>query len=283
MGLSFTFVSINSIPMQVTHLFVYPVKSLGGIELTESQLEERGLKYDRRYMLVDEHGQFMSQRTTPQMSLFKTSLSRKGIEVNYSNDSSSSSVTLPFETESSELRKVSIWEDECLAIEVSPEINQFFSNHLSKKCSLVYMPDSTRRLVDTDYALNNEITAFADAFPLLLIGQSSLDDLNKRLPADNQLSWDRFRPNVVVSTDFPFEEDSWEKFRIGDLDFMCAKPCARCVMTTVDQYTGKMGKEPLRTLASYRTVKNKVLFGQNVLIQSTKGILRIGDKVTLIK
>ncbi len=268
--------------MYVKHLFVYPIKSLGGIELSQSEIDERGLKNDRRYMLVDENGVFMSQRTTPPMSLFGTSLSNNGIHVSYKVDNTTSSITIPFESEENNQIHVRVWEDECKAVLLSKEVDQFFSEHLEKKCSLVYMPNNTRRLVDVRFATKSEIVSFADAFPVLLIGSASLDDLNSRLLPDEKLGWDRFRPNVVVQTETPFSEDAWDYFSIGNNLLQRVKPCARCSITTINQQTGKAGKEPLRTLATYRTVDHKIMFGQNILIKSATERLKVGDVIRLV-
>src|SRR5690606_28095292 len=129
------------------------------------------------------------------------------------------------------------------------------------------------RPVDKKYAVNQETVSFADAMPYLIIGQRSLDDLNDKL--QEPLPMNRFRPNLVFSGGEAFAEDSWERVRIGECTFKVTKPCARCVLTTVDQETGNTGKEPLKTLATYRSVDKKVLFGQN-MIALTTGTVKIG-------
>ncbi len=151
------------------------------------------------------------------------------------------------------------------------------------------MPEATHREVEPEYADLDEsgrlpAVSFADGYPYLLIGQASLDDLNQRLPIDSQsIEMLRFRPNIIVSGSLPYEEDSWHHFQIGDLNFYGVKPCARCVLTTIDPATGQKGKEPLRTLATYRQWKHKILFGQNVLPDSaTTGVLRVGQTIEVI-
>lgn len=268
--------------MKVEHLFIYPVKSLGGIEVNLAHLSERGFRYDRRYMLVDEKGTFITRRTFPKMALFSTSIEEHGFRIEFFGDKPQDSVVIPFEPLDDNLRRVKIWDDECFANVLSQELNDYFSERLEQKCSLVYMPSKSNRPVDPRYAKNEEITSFADAFPLLLIGSASLDDLNNQLAPEHRVGWDRFRPNIVVRTSIPFEEDTWRNFRIGESGFEAVKPCARCVMVTVNTKTGKAGKEPLKTLAAYRTTNNKVMFGQNVLIQSHKGVVVKGDSVVVM-
>lgn len=175
---------------------------------------------------------------------------------------------------------VKIWDDDCEAQLVSKEADEWFSKKINCRCRLVYMPQSTKRKVDTKYALNNEITSFSDAFPILIIGQSSLDDLNSRLT--EPLPINRFRPNIVFTGGTPFQEDVMNHFKINGLDFYCVKPSARCVITTTNQETGITGKEPLKTLSTYRLKNNKVYFGQNVLVKG-EGKINTGDTIEIIK
>ena len=141
------------------------------------------------------------------------------------------------------------------------------------------MPLTEKRLVDRDYAMNDEVVSFADGYPCLLIGQSSLDGLNEKLA--DPIRMDRFRPNFVFTGGEPHIEDSFKTFHIGQVLFSAVKPCARCVLITIDQQTGEKGQEPLRTLASYRTVGKKIMFGQNLLHQQL-GIIRVGDEVKVV-
>jgi hypothetical protein len=161
---------------------------------------------------------------------------------------------------------------------VSDEADEWFSRMLSFRCRLVYMPDSSHRLVDQQYAHRQEVTSFSDAFPLLLIGQASLDDLNKRLPSP--LPMDRFRPNIVFSGGEPYQEDNMPHFQISGISFFGVKPCARCVITTIDQSTAGKSKEPLRTLNGYRARNNKIYFGQNLLFGGV-GKICVNDVISL--
>jgi uncharacterized protein len=236
------------------------------------------LQYDRRWMLVDTRNQFMTQRKFAGMALLKVSLKETSLEVTAPG---MPGLAVPFVPQTTELIPVTVWDDTCQAIVVSKEANKWFSEALQKECKLVFMPDTTLRQVDERYAKNKEIVSFADGYPLLLIGQASLADLNSRLALP--VPMDRFRPNLVVNTTEPFAEDKWESIRIEESIFYLVKPCARCILTTIDQQTGVAGKEPLKTLSSYRNFNNKVLFGQNLLSGQAAGKkLHTGSRVTIL-
>ena len=159
-------------------------------------------------------------------------------------------------------------------------IDAWFSHYLQTACRLVYMPDTTQRAVNPEYAIHNDVVSFADGYPFLLLGQASLDDLNQRL--QQPVPVNRFRPNLVVSGVPPFAEDAWKTISIGATVFHVVKPCDRCVLTTVDQSTGAFaGPEPLQTLATFRLHDDKVMFGQ-LLLPDTLGTVHIGDPVTVI-
>jgi uncharacterized protein YcbX len=259
----------------VSELYIYPVKSLGGISVPSATLTDRGFEYDRRWMLVDGDHRFLSQRELPQMALLQVQLHEQGLIIRR-KDSDRSSLLVPFEP-AGESCMVSVWEDECSARWVNSQADEWLSQMLSFPCRLVYMPDSSRRLVDDQYAHHQEVTSFADGFPLLLIGQSSLDDLNKKLASP--LPMDRFRPNIVFTGGEPYQEDNMEHFQIAGISFFGVKPCARCVITTVDQLTANKGKEPLRTLNGYRSRNNKIYFGQNLLFDGA-GKISVNDPIT---
>jgi uncharacterized protein len=261
----------------VSQLYIYPVKSLGGIAKETAEITDTGFKYDRRWMLVDENNLFLSQRTHPQMALLQTAEAEKGIKV-FHKQNPQEGIIIPFENENEEKINVVIFENTCEAIEVGKEQNEWFSEMLETNCKLVYMADDTKRLVDKRYATNDEITSFTDGYPILMIGQSSLDNLNEKL--EEQLPMDRFRPNLVFTGGQAYIEDEMASFEINKINFKGVKPCSRCVMTTINQQTGEKAKEPLKTLATYRMKNNKVYFGQNVLHQQT-GSISIGDEVTI--
>ncbi|MBW8685578.1 MOSC domain-containing protein [Chitinophaga rhizophila] len=262
--------------LQVSQLFIYPVKSLGGIALDKADITDRGFLYDRRWMLIDDNNRFLTQREHYIMALFKLQLQPDGIAVRFKD----ATFTIPFEPQTNISEQVVIWNDTCTAIIVSEAANQWFSERMQLPCRLVYMPDNAHRQVETDYAQNGEIVSFADAYPFLLIGQASLDELNSRL--EQPVPINRFRPNIVFTGGSPYQEDEMHQFTIGNVTFYGVKPCGRCVMTTVDQQTASKGQEPLRTLAGYRTSNKKVLFGQN-LLHNGQGVIHTGDILHLIE
>ena len=265
--------------LQVSGLFIYPIKSLGGIAVDSALLTDRGFEHDRRWMLIDKDNRFLTQRVLPGMALLQVKLTATGLQV-YHKNHPAESIDIPFITTSSAPVEVVVWDDSCRAQHVDPRLDAWFSRMLSVDCRLVYMPDHSHRPVDTRYATHGEITSLSDGFPVLMIGQASLDDLNGRLA--QPLPMNRFRPNIVFSGGHPYEEDELAHFTIGNTDFYAVKPCARCVMTTIDQDKALAAKEPLRTLAAYRNRDNKIFFGQNILYKGG-GAVTIGDKVAVIE
>jgi len=263
--------------LKISQINIYPIKSLGGISVETATVEPRGLQHDRRWMLVDESGKFLTQRTFAEMALLQVSLIPDGLTVKHKINHIEP-LFIPFKPTTNNRLEVQVWDDTCQAVEVSPAANEWFSAALGRFCRLVYMPDTTHRQADLDYANLGDIVSFADGYPLLLIGESSLNDLNSRLP--EAIPMNRFRPSVVFTGGLPFAEDTWAHFQIGDLSFRGVKPCARCVVTTIDQASAQKSPEPLRTLATYRTApgKNKILFGQNV-IPDNYGQIKVGDPI----
>lgn len=263
---------------KLSQIFIYPIKSLGGIPLLSSIAEERGLKYDRRWMLIDENDSFLTQRQYPQMALLNVTIEGEFLSVSLKLDASEK-ISLPLLSSSKKTLSVKIWEDTCPAELVSPEADNWFSEILKVKCRLVRMPESTKRLVDQKYSPEKKSVSFADGYPFLIIGQASLDDLNEKLP--QPLPINRFRPNFVFTGGEPYEEDNWKQFKIGEVVFSALKPCARCMITTINQDTSERGFEPLTTLASYRKKDSKVLFGMNLICNSA-GTINLEDEITLL-
>jgi uncharacterized protein YcbX len=263
--------------LTISELYIYPIKSLGGIALDKATIIERGFEHDRRWMLVDADNQFISQREVNAMALLKVQLTAQGLLIN-NIGVAGEELLVPFEPTITETEMVTVWSSRCRAQRVSDEADAWFSKQLGFPCKLVYMPDTTRRYVDGRYAHNKEITGFSDGYPLLLIGQASLDDLNSRL--ETPLPMNRFRPNIVFTGGTPFQEDYMKHFEINGITFLGVKPCARCVMTTINQQTAEKAKEPLKTLSTYRMKNKKIYFGQNLLHQGT-GVVAIGDAITI--
>jgi uncharacterized protein len=263
--------------LKLSEIYIYPIKSLGGIRLEKTNITTRGLENDRRFMLVDANGRFLSQREYPQLAIFQTEIEGDFLKIKNTKTGEILKVSLSPTSYSAPV-SVTIWDDTTSAIEVSSVATEWFTKALGISTGLVYMHEESQRKTEPNYSLTGEeITSFSDGYPILVIGQSSLDDLNNRL--EKPVNINRFRPNFVFTDGEPFEEDAWHEFTVGDVRFFGVKPCARCIMTTIDQETGeKSGKEPLLTLNKYRKAGNRILFGQNVLI-SQLGSVKIGDLI----
>ncbi|AMR32748.1 oxidoreductase [Mucilaginibacter sp. PAMC 26640] len=264
--------------LQISQLYIYPIKSLGGIALDAAQLTNRGLQHDRRWMLIDENNRFLSQRENLQMALLKTEMAKGGIRVTYAPDASE--ILIPFLPQTNELLEVIIWDDTCAAALVSPAVDAWFTQKLNMPARLVYMPDNTERQTDLRYTEKGTFTSFSDGYPMLIIGQASLDDLNSRMP--EPLPIERFRPNIVFAGGEPYSEDTMKHVEAGGVNMYGVKLCSRCVMTTIDQNNATKGKEPSKTLAKYRLRNHKIYFGQN-LVHSGEGILSVGDVLTVLQ
>jgi uncharacterized protein len=266
--------------LRLSEIWIYPVKSLGGIRLTSAKVMEKGLLHDRRWMLVDGQGTFMTQRIYPQMALFRTAIQGDMISVtkiNPANDQPSISFSLTTPALGEQLQS-KVWDDEVVVTEVSDRTSQWFTSHLGINCRLVSFPEKNPRPVNPRYKVNDEHVGLADAYPFLIIGQSSLNDLNTRL--SDPLPMNRFRPNFVFTGGEPFEEDTWKNFTIGKNRFAGVKLCDRCVLTTVNQDTAEKGAEPLLTLSKYRKKDNKIYFGQNLVALDHMEV-SVGDRITL--
>lgn len=270
--------------LQLSEIWIYPVKSLGGISLQESNVIHRGLEHDRRWMLVDDEGIFLSQRTTPELALFNTEIKGDFLIICH-KENPANNIKLPLNPSLQNGReniKTMLWDDVIEAYEVDKKISDWFSIILKCSVRLVYMPEESHRKVEPKYAITaNDINSFSDGFPFLIIGQSSLNDLNSRL--DEVVPMKRFRPNFVFTGGEEYEEETWSEFFLGNLPFYGVKPCGRCVMITVDPEKGIIaGKEPLLALSKYKKVENNVIFGQN-LIAKQEGSVSVGDVVVILK
>lgn len=259
--------------MIVTELFIYPIKGCGGISLQSAEIDEFGLKGDRRFMIVDQSGQFMSQRKHPKMSLIRTKLEGMFINVGFEG---MSDLTLEPSMESNDI-VVRIWDDDVTATDMGEAASLWFSEVLGQKVHLVTIGQRYSRNVRIHGSIYSSKMHFGDACPILVASQESLDDLNSRL--ESPITIDRFRPNMVISGAQPYDEDTWSYFRIGDQLFQFGKRCGRCTVTTINQQTGEGGKEPLKTLATYRKDDGNVYFGSYYL-PVTRGFLSAGEMVT---
>lgn len=262
-------------------LYIYPVKSLGGIRLSEAHVEPRGLRHDRRWLIVDDNNRFMTQRQTADMALLKVAPAHNGFLLTHTQRPELLPLYIPFAATPERTLFVTIWDDMVFAWRGAREADEWLSDALGRPAKLVYMSDMVRRDVEPEHNPEGQLVSFADGYPFLLIGQSSLEDLNARLT--QPVPMDRFRPSLVVSGAPAFGEDDWSAFRIGDVEFRAVRGCGRCVLTTVDQQTAQRnpGGEPLRTLATYRSQDNSVLFGQNTTGMG-RGHIRVGDTVEVL-
>jgi uncharacterized protein YcbX/ferredoxin len=271
----------NMPTVTVSDLYIYPIKSTMGISLPQASINELGLAFDRRFVISDNSGQFISARTEPTLCLVTTILTEHGITL---SAPAMPTLSLVYENFSEQYQNVNVWDDEIAAQLCSTKANLWFSDYLQRPCQLLYFGQASSRVrkPNTD---NARKVAFADGYPLLLISQASLNDLNEHLLASNQktVSMANFRPNIVVDNCLPFAEDGWQYIRIGEIEFKVSKPCERCILTTVNPENGIKNPEqqPLSTLKTYRqTISGEVLFGQN-LIPLTRGNIKQGDKLTV--
>ncbi len=264
--------------MKIQSLHIYPIKSLGGISLKESKLTSRGLYLDRRYILVDAQYKFLTQRDIPQLCLFQVDLKSDLISVIF-NQQDTDVLTYSLNEIGSALnQEVAVFDSSAKNVRfVSDRIDKWFSERLEMKCHLVYMPEDSIRPVSPKY-IQHEIVSFADGYPFLITNTASLDFLNGQL--EQPITMNRFRPNIVVAGDSPFEEDHWTDFKIGNQQFTTPKKCGRCQVVNIDPTTGLASKEVLKTLNAYRKQGNKVIFGMNGCWMSKEeedAVIRVGD------
>ena len=280
--------------MHISEINIYPIKSLKGISLDAATVEERGLRHDRRWMLTTPDGMFFTQREFPKMALISTWIEDDGLGLGVAAQSFGD-VFVPMQPDTGHKQQVTIWQSVCEGEVYGGALNEWFSDAIGTNCQLVYMPDDARRSVNPRFNKNDDVVSFADGYPLMVLSEASLADLNSRL--EEQLPMNRFRPNIVVSGSDSYAEDDWGKIRIGEAVFRSTKPCERCVITTVDQARGEFaGKEPLKTLASYRMARDviperleslrisetAVLFGQNLIAESVGATVRVGDAIEVL-
>jgi uncharacterized protein YcbX len=264
---------------QLTQINLFPIKSCGGYPVDSALMEYGGLQGDRRYMLVNEHGQFLSQRTQPRMSLIQVKPDDEGFVVVAPGQST---LSLPTVLPADDMRRVKIWKDELTAILAPAATNDWFAAALGIPCQLVYMSKPNGRALKSAYGRPEDGLSFADGAPATLISSESLAELNQRL--EQSVEMKRFRPNFVVTAGTAFAEDRWLRIRIGSAEFEVAWPCTRCVIPTVDPATGKQDPlgEPIVTLNTFRLSPSGVTLGQN-LIPRRLGRVQVGDSVEIVE
>lgn len=290
--------------MQISEINIYPIKSLKGISLEGAVVEKRGLRFDRRWMLTDRDGMFFTQRETPKMATIVVRVDSGQLIV---ESESAGTLNIPFEPDRGSRQNVTVWQSNVSGEVYNGEVSEWFSDVLGRSCQLVLMPESSERHVSEKFDRGDDIVSFADGYPLMMLGEGSLAEVNERLHDRYRgdeygeklpLPMNRFRPNLVVRGSDPFAEDRWAKIRVGEAIFRVVKPCGRCVMTTVDQARGEFdGKEPLKTMATFRMAKdvfpntfeelgqtaNAVLFGENLIPENPGATIRVGDEVEVLE
>jgi uncharacterized protein YcbX len=290
--------------MQISEINIYPIKSLKGISLEGAVVEKRGLRFDRRWMLTDRDGIFFTQRETPKMATIAVRVDSGQLIV---ESETAGTLTIPFEPDRATRQNVVVWQSEVAGEVYTGEVSEWFSDVLGRSCQLVLMPEASERHVSEKFDQGGDIVSFADGYPLMMIGEGSLAEVNERIEENYRdadegvrvpFPMNRFRPNLVVRGSDPFAEDRWAKIRVGEAIFRVVKPCGRCVMTTVDQARGEFdGKEPLKTMATFRMAKdvfpntfeelgqtaNAVLFGENLIPENPGATIRVGDEVEVLE
>lgn len=266
--------------IKIKSMHIYPIKGLGGISLNQTEVTTRGLKHDRRWVLVDENNRFISQREFPEMALLHTHIEGELLTVTDTRKQNTSISIRVTEPKSNE-EMVTVWDDTMPAKMVSEEANDWFTLAIGTQVRLMFMHDDSQRQADQRYAISeNDHVSFADGYPILIVSEASMDQLNKKTGLTQAI--DRFRANIVITGTRPHEEDELKEISIGEQKLYGVKPCARCQVTTIDPSTAQYGKEPLKTLASYRKINHKILFGEN-FIPSNESIISVGDKINVIE
>ncbi len=262
----------------LSQLYVFPVKSLRGLSPSSWGLDARGLQNDRRYMLVDEQGRFLTQRQQHRMALIdvhwqdgRLRLSAEGKEP----------IEVPVLEDAAQLRAVEIWGEQQQGFDQGDVVASWLAEFLGVTCRMVRHDLNSPRAVDADYARPGDVVSFSDGFPFLVLSEASVAALSKQ--AGVELDIRRFRPNLVIRGCEPFEEDQWRRIRIGQSEFELVKPCSRCIIPTIDPNTGERGPEPMRALMATRRRENKVYLGQNAIQRSAGESLAVGDGVEVLE
>jgi uncharacterized protein YcbX len=270
---------------RIASIHVYPLKACRAVDVGQARVEPWGLAGDRRWLLVERTGRFISQREEPTLALVTVRYADGCGTITVSAAGhQAQSVAAPSEAGGAEMLRVTVWDEPVLAAAAGCQADAWFSRYLGRPVRLVYLDDPTRRAVDQDYGAAGDVVSFADGYPLLLTSTSSLDVLCDWLVSsgDEPVPMNRFRPSVVVAGADPWAEDGWSRVRIGGVSFRVAKPCGRCVVTTIDQATAERGRQPLMMLGRRRRFGQELVFGQN-LIPDTPGRIQVGDPVEILE
>ncbi|RJX68967.1 MOSC domain-containing protein [Vibrio sinensis] len=255
---------------------VFPVKSVGGISMSTVWVEKQGLMFDRRFMVAKADGYMVTARKHPEMVTIKSNLTPDGLIFTAANKTPLRIRYSDFKLQES---NATVFNDTFIAYTTTDEADDWFSDVLGQRVELLFTGEQSNRIREK---VGHNVS-FADGYPMLMISEASLEELNRRSPEHHVM--DQFRPNLVVSGDEPFIEDSWKRVRIGEVEFEFVKPCERCILTTVDVDKGEFRetKEPLNTLSQFRAnERGGVFFGQN-LVAKNEGMIRQGDEVVVLE
>lgn len=263
----------------ITQIWIYPIKSCQGISLTHSSIDERGLTWDRRWVLVDAQGVFLTQRSTRVLGEFLPEIAEGGFWVTH--QPSQEKCWLPLMPQTTEEKEIHIWDDAVRCIRVDHALDRWFSEKMQQEVSLFFQPDDAVRPIEFEYQVSgNEHTSLSDGYPILVLSEASVEKISQE--AGSLMHVLRFRPNIVLGGMEAFEEDHLGAFRVGSTVLKSVKPCARCVLTTVDPLTLLTGPEPLKSLARYRKQGQKIWVGQNTLVHEI-GSIQLNDVVISLK
>ena len=277
---------VSGVLMKVTALAIYPIKGCQGSSLISSGVELRGLEDDRRWMIVDASGRFITQREVPRLAQIKAETTGDGLVINLPGGAPAK-ITQP---DGSKRATVRVWRSIVDAVVADMTVNESLSNFLERSVKLVFMDRQARRFSNPDWAGQDAPVSFADGYPILLTSTASLAALNSKIidQDGDPVSMDRFRPNIVVEGSMDWEEDRWKVIKIGDLVFDAVKPCTRCNVPELDQRTGeaRSDNQPTRALKSIRRSADKrvkgFLFGWNIIARAS-GSVRVGDNVQVLE
>jgi uncharacterized protein YcbX len=273
----------------ITELNLYPIKSCAGIALQSAMATRYGLMHggvhDREWMVVDASGNFLTQRELPKMACIRPHLAEDALEIEAPG---MPLLRVPLAQTNAATMQVSVWDHGLTADTGDDAHAEWFSRYLGVACRLVRFHKQTQRIINNEWTSGRDVeTLFADGFPILLISEASLDDLNQKLAAQGReaLPMNRFRPNLVIDGIEAFEEDYLDTLQIGAAVLQPVKPCPRCPMPSIDQATGTFGPDPLDILQSYRVnpkVDGGITFGMNViLLEGENTVLQVGQEVAV--
>lgn len=260
---------------QIQDIIIYPIKGMAGIHLRDANALPTGFENDRRWMLLDQNNDFITQRTQPNMALFQQGIMDGLLSVTYDG----ATFSFPLDEVSDVNIETKVWDDIAMTQVVSHLAGEWFSEQLGQKATLVKISNENARLHHSSATDTSYPVSLADGYPYLIIGEESLKLLNEKM--SEKVPMNRFRPNIVVSTSIAHEEDAWRDFKIGSASFTNIKPCGRCNVITIEQSTGKINNETLKILNTYRKKGNSVLFGTNVVCHIS-GKVSIGDTVEFL-